>query len=286
MNNTVAEKISSELTKLLMIPISFQDASITILDVHLVNYDILDWFVPKHSHPWYEFLFIIDGSFGTSLQDNKITLNKNDSLLLSPGIVHSHYPHEDNLSLQICIRFKLERLYQNGVLYDQINELFSKKQHISNDMKLECLLENISHESNFANLLGVWNWIIDICKEKIDFSNKPSSFSQILVYQTDLYIEKYFAENISPKLIADILNVSYRTLARRYKEETGITINKKIITVRLDIAKDLLINTDDKIKTIASRVGYSDVYYFSQLFKSEISQSPLAYRKKFRHLDA
>lgn len=284
MNRKYAEEIVGKLKNMIMIPICFQDVNLTILDVHSVNYADHDWLVPEHYHPWYEFIFMVDGSYYTTIQLDKILLKQNDVLLIPPGYMHSHSPDGDNLTFQMCIRFKFERLYQNGILYNEINNLFQKNQKINIDMKFDKLLQYISNTSHIKNILGIWEWILELCGNSLNSSHNPISFSQALVYQANLYIEKNFNQDINAETIAQILNVSYRTLARHYKEETGMTINKKIITVRLTRAQNMLINTDDKIKTIASKVGYNDVYYFSSLFKKETNRSPQAYRKDFSGL--
>ena len=59
----------------------------------------------------------------------------------------------------------------------------------------------------------------------------------------------------------------------------GVTLVNYIISKRIDSARELLINSDKKIKDICNEVGYKDIYYFTKVFKKEIGVSPSEYRK-------
>ena len=62
------------------------------------------------------------------------------------------------------------------------------------------------------------------------------------------------------------------------KNNTSFT--KYLTEVRMEKAKILLANPENKLLTIANQVGYEDAYYFSHCFKKYTGISPLEYRKK------
>ena len=53
-----------------------------------------------------------------------------------------------------------------------------------------------------------------------------------------------------------------------------------ITTYRLEKAKELLLNPDIPVGTVALKVGYGNYSYFSKLFKDVIGCTPNEYRKK------
>ena len=69
-------------------------------------------------------------------------------------------------------------------------------------------------------------------------------------------------------------------LGRLFKKETGMCIGDYINLRRLEIAKELLASTDDKIISISSSVGFNNVTYFNRLFKKQTGLTPLQYRSK------
>ncbi len=82
--------------------------------------------------------------------------------------------------------------------------------------------------------------------------------------------------------IASAMNTSYRTLIRRFRAETGMSISDKLTEIRLDRAKQLLISTKLPIYEIAAQCGYENEYYFSGIFKKKLHCPPGVYREKFR----
>jgi YesN/AraC family two-component response regulator len=70
-------------------------------------------------------------------------------------------------------------------------------------------------------------------------------------------------------------------ISKIFKEETGESPINYLIKIRLEKAKDILLNSDSgSIKNIANQVGYDDVYHFSKLFKKYYGISPLYYKKR------
>ena len=49
--------------------------------------------------------------------------------------------------------------------------------------------------------------------------------------------------------------------------------------IRIQVAKDLLLKTNDKILSIALQVGFEDLSFFSKMFKQEVGIPPRQYRE-------
>lgn len=97
-------------------------------------------------------------------------------------------------------------------------------------------------------------------------------------------IQQYIKKNIgdsqlSVNTISANLKISPTYLCFYFKKETGRTINQYITEVRIEQAKYMILNTNDKIYDIALKVGFSDTNYFSALFKKQVGMTPIIYRK-------
>jgi AraC-like DNA-binding protein len=79
--------------------------------------------------------------------------------------------------------------------------------------------------------------------------------------------------------LARVCGMGQSTLRRRFKEATGTTLHSYVMQRRMAHAKQLLGETDWPLKQIASRLQFSDVYFFSSQFKKMAGVSPTAYRK-------
>jgi AraC-like DNA-binding protein len=69
------------------------------------------------------------------------------------------------------------------------------------------------------------------------------------------------------------------TLRRRFRAATGVPIHEYSLQCRIARARRFLGETDWPLKTIAEKLGYSDLYFFARQFKEQTGVPPAAYRK-------
>ena len=64
-----------------------------------------------------------------------------------------------------------------------------------------------------------------------------------------------------------------------FKDEFGISPKRYLLNVRINAAKELLADTDQKINDIAKEVGFSSQQRFNDIFKKYENMTPLHFRK-------
>jgi AraC family transcriptional activator FtrA len=94
------------------------------------------------------------------------------------------------------------------------------------------------------------------------------------------------AEPWSIQRIARTAAMSERTLARRFREETGESPSAWLTTQRLTLARDLLETTNLSMEHIADRVGMGTATNLRLHFTSSVGIPPNLYRKQFRRAEA
>lgn len=127
------------------------------------------------------------------------------------------------------------------------------------------------------------NWIEDTCiKLMKHISSKRQNTTEMLLQRAKNYIrENYGDEEMSIQKVADYLHISPSYLSLIFKKDDGVTFLKYLVGIRLEAAKDLLVNSDLKTAEIAEKIGYPDINYFSYFFKKNFGMSPREYRSKF-----
>ena len=75
------------------------------------------------------------------------------------------------------------------------------------------------------------------------------------------------------------LSYSPSVLSTLFKSNMGINFKEYLQRFRVDKAKHLLVSTDMKVAMIASDVGYSDIKFFSKIFKNYEGMTPTEYRR-------
>lgn len=77
-----------------------------------------------------------------------------------------------------------------------------------------------------------------------------------------------------------------RTLKRRFKAATGLTLIDYVQNLRVEAAKRLLEGGQTAVDDVSAEVGYEDPAFFRRLFKRRTGLTPAAYRRMFRPVAA
>lgn len=80
--------------------------------------------------------------------------------------------------------------------------------------------------------------------------------------------------------LAAMANLSMSHFKALFREQVGYSCIDYFIRLRMHRACQLLDTTELSVKTIASRVGYSDPLWFSKTFRGVTGMPPTAYRRK------
>lgn len=102
-----------------------------------------------------------------------------------------------------------------------------------------------------------------------------------LVEKAKAYISEHFNErDLSVDTLANYLNVTPNYFSTLFRKKTGYTFVTYLTNLRMEKAKWLLDNTDEKAYIIAGLVGIDEPNYFSYVFKKAYGISPSKYRLK------
>ena len=94
------------------------------------------------------------------------------------------------------------------------------------------------------------------------------------------FIRHNYYRNFSAQDIADSIGITRGYLSLCFKEVFQLSLQEYITDYRLKKAKEMLVDSDMKIKEIAFYTGYQDELYFSKAFKKKYGISPRAFRQE------
>ena len=101
-----------------------------------------------------------------------------------------------------------------------------------------------------------------------------------LVKKTLLYFDENAGSHISRWKLADAVNVSEDYLSRIFHREMGLSLWDYLNRLRVYMAVEMLLRTDESIQEIASRSGFQDHAYFCRVFKKIYGVPPGQLRKQ------
>jgi transcriptional regulator GlxA family with amidase domain len=95
------------------------------------------------------------------------------------------------------------------------------------------------------------------------------------------YIEDNYQRPMSIADLADMVNISTRTLNRQFQKWVNMRPIEYIQTIRVEQAKRLLEAGHKHVQSLALEVGYDDAASFAKLFKKSTGYTPAQYKTKF-----
>jgi len=214
--------------------------------------------------------------------------------------IHRVIPKKKNLILSTAIFFNPSYIRQTSIgdSFQYVN-IFIKAKRTKN-YKYTLLPEHLVQlESFFSQLMeekqsqhedrenGILLWLHLILltihrnlNQKKTHQHEQSMDEPDWIKQTLTLINQHISDDLDLQYIAETVSVSEAHLSRVFKQLVGMTVSNYIMVKRIHLAKDLLVNSNMKIATIAEQCGFNSLPHFYRTFKKQTSLTPTEYRKK------
>ena len=101
------------------------------------------------------------------------------------------------------------------------------------------------------------------------------------VKQVIRYMTQNIAQSIDMHELASRVYLSHSALIWKFRKELGTTPSQYLIQLRLQYAKQLLLNQNYTIAQISGLCGYSNPYYFTNAFHRHTGMSPTEFRVQY-----
>jgi AraC-like DNA-binding protein len=103
-----------------------------------------------------------------------------------------------------------------------------------------------------------------------------------VITKAKAYIEEHYTENVRLGDVAKAANTSTFYFCKQFKRATGINFTDYLSRVRIEKAKNLLLNPNLRISEVAFEVGFQSLTHFNRVFKKVLGQSPTEYRDRLK----
>lgn len=241
-----------------------------------------------HWHQCLEILYVEEG-FGVAIVDNRhYTMRPGRMFFFPPFTLHKVMVdeqaeaiyrrtiiHLDHRALLKVLRDfpqaqqRLQKLSQRGGPA-WVADVAQSQIHINH--LLNCYQPPMNSESVASLLIGLFAMLPD------DSDGAPGN-SQGIASQVMFWLDENYQIKFSLDALALELGKSRSYVSRKFHAETGEKIHDYLNTLRLRKACECLLHSDESVRNIGARVGFSDVTYFISAFKKGIGETPLQYRK-------
>ena len=97
-------------------------------------------------------------------------------------------------------------------------------------------------------------------------------------------IERYVTAHLDRPLqvdeLAKLVPLSVSYFSRAFKETFGECPHAYLIRLRLKLAQDLMMSTNDPLSQVAVACGFADQSHFTRLFRRALGETPNAWRRR------
>ncbi len=236
-------------------------------------------FTHMHYHDDFEILYICSGRVKMLINGNTVIAEKDSVIIINPYETHYGEILSESISYY-CLDFDLKFLGLSNEA-DIMSQKIKYINHISDGDSLKPYISAVHNAYTDArnaweiyargNLLLIFYYI----SEKItEYSSlKKANFEKSVID----YIEANYMNNISSADISVFLDYNHNYFCRAFKKSFGCRFGDYLNGYRIRRAQELLLA--HKVTEVSGMVGFSNINYFSVVFKKATGISPSDYKK-------
>ncbi len=242
-----------------------------------------------HDHSTYELVIVEEGSLDYFIENEHITLNHGEFIIISPHVKH-RVDHFTQTMRRFCLRFNFksgahlvdteDRKYMRDTLSpDERTHIFSV---ISELRRLDGKALGSPATYRMRAQFGIiFSYVLERFMDT-DTGDAAEASNQISLHtKIENYLYLNYSKSITLESLAAYLSYS-RTQTQRIIEDCfGMSFTEKLREIRISNAKTLLANGDLSIDAIAEKCGYETRQGFEAMFGKHIGSTPNQYRKQY-----
>jgi AraC-like DNA-binding protein/ligand-binding sensor protein len=101
-----------------------------------------------------------------------------------------------------------------------------------------------------------------------------------IITRAKAFIAEHQTESMSLGQVSRAVNSSPFYFCKMFKKATGLNFTDYLSRIRIERAKNLLLNPNLRVSEIAFEVGFQSLTHFNRVFKHTVGQSPTHYRQQ------
>lgn len=234
---------------------------------------------PAHRHSSYEIILVEQGPYTCRLNNDPIELKSGEGLFIKPGDLHEvelvggqrHYV------LQFDLEDKsLAPSGSAGIFRRNIPPAEQAFDGSVEEMKpiLEMIAHPLVNSGRFSSevqdcLMEYLFWLLlsHMPEERLAPALLKVSNDQQFLDQLSAIEQENFTQNLSLGRLAELMDVSKSTLAKRCVQLLGESPGQYMVRRKINRAIVILKTTPKSIKEVSYDLGFQNPYHFSRVFK-------------------
>lgn len=258
-----------------------------------------DILTTPHWHREYELILLTKGKLNLGINDKQYQLQDTGIAFFKSGDIHYIVatPDSNRFVYQFDMNLFNESMVKDSNLVTRLNSISQVSTFWSDAVNKEMhdiLMLIVEEENKSATdmnfiITSLMYHLISIMIRKLpttkdvkdlDVNLKSKEILETL-NKVFTYVESNYQYRISLEDVSGQAGFSPYYFSRFFKKNVGQTFIEFLNNYRIDKAKWEIINTDNSISNILTRVGFSSNKTFYRNFKNQVGVSPNQYRQRY-----
>ena len=228
----------------------------------------------------YIYIYCMEGSGKFIVEGEEYTLQANQAFCIPRFRKHTYYASEEDPWSILWVHFK----GTDTVYYplDECRIIHFNSQNASNRMQFlfDLLFRVLESNYTLGNFIYI-SQVLEVILSETYYREKHNTTLEQNKHVTNIirYMYKHLTENLTLEQVVEEFQLSKSYLNTIFQKYTQHAPMDFFISLKMKRACQLLRASDNYIYEIAQKLGYSDQYYFSRIFKKMVGMSPREYRE-------
>ncbi len=253
------------------------------------------WEKDAHFHDDIEMIAMTTGDVDYSINGEQIHIHEGDCLFINSKQIHYSigiHPEKSWYSIYIFhpnimySSYEVEHKFIRPIIENtSIPYIIFRKEEADTKKLFDYMLSLPECSGNefliTLTTFEMWKIIMRRCQQSMtQFKSNSVDSSMNTLKMMMTYMQNHYSETITLEDIANAGHVSKTYCNQLFHKYTNQTPIENLTKLRLSIACDLLMETNQSMSEIAEASGFSSASYLTEKFKQFYGVSPREYKKK------
>lgn len=176
-----------------------------------------------------------------------------------------------------------ENRHGDGAEKTLVHQALNAKNKISAELGLSVNI-GISHPADSRpNLPSAYKKAVFAVRNKSFLSQEQQEGGSAIISRAIKFCKNNLSSDLTLDILAEHVRMNKSYFSYLFKKETGENFWRYVTNLKLEKAKELLMETNLKSYEIAAMVGYRNASHFGKVFKEYIGLTPSEFKEKNRH---
>ncbi len=257
--------------------------------------------IPWHWHDEFEFIIITEGTAQIQVENAVATVSAGEAVFINSGILHCIESETDE------VRKCHSLVFHSRLIGGNMDSVFWQKliYPITQDrtFRYQIMSPKILWQSRITECMAkTWDAVRMESEDYENFARYQLSKALCILTENHLsenikitdrdimaaerakkmlqFIEEHYKEEISLAMVASSASISTSACLRCFRQTLNTTPIRYLLHLRIEKAAEKLSTSLEKVNQIAIDSGFSDISYFTKVFREIKDCSPMTYRKR------